>query len=134
MKQIFAPWRLEYILGEREEGCIFCKKPAQKGQERENLILDSSEKSFVIMNRYPYNPGHVMVVPRRHVAHAPAQWPGLIGPSLERFAGKLGRQAVRRIVRLGPARQSPYAQDKGQNDKGKDAPPDGHTGFRAGHG
>ena len=68
MKQLFAPWRLEYILGEREEGCVFCKKPAQKGQERENLILDSSEKSFVVMNRYPYNPGHLMVVPRRHVS------------------------------------------------------------------
>ena len=67
-ERLFAPWRLEYILGEKENGCIFCKKPAEKREERKNLILDGSTRSFVIMNRYPYNPGHLMVVPRRHVS------------------------------------------------------------------
>lgn len=66
MEQLYAPWRLRYIIGEREEGCIFCKKPGESGRERENLILHVGERAFVIMNRYPYNAGHVMVVPRRH--------------------------------------------------------------------
>lgn len=68
MERLFAPWRLRYILGRREEGCIFCKKPAQKDRERENLILHVTEQGFVILNRFPYNAGHVLVVPRRHTS------------------------------------------------------------------
>jgi ATP adenylyltransferase len=58
---------MEYILQPKAEGCIFCDKPKQD-QDRENLILARGSHSFVIMNFYPYNNGHIMVVPYRHIA------------------------------------------------------------------
>jgi len=65
MKTLWAPWRIEYITGEKEEGCIFCNKP-QEGNDNENLILYKGETSFIIMNRYPYSNGHLMAVPYKH--------------------------------------------------------------------
>jgi ATP adenylyltransferase len=62
---LWAPWRMEYIREEKEEGCIFCTKPMEQNDER-NLILVRTARSFVMMNRYPYNNGHLMVVPTRH--------------------------------------------------------------------
>lgn len=68
MKKIFAPWRAAYIQsGEKPSGCIFCVFPAREDDE-ENLILFRGESCFVILNRYPYNSGHLMVVPYRHTA------------------------------------------------------------------
>ena len=67
MKTIWAPWRLEYILSEKGAGCIFCKKPLEK-QDRENLILHRGRSHFIIMNAYPYNNGHLMIVPNRHTS------------------------------------------------------------------
>jgi len=66
MKRLWSPWRLEYILGERPGTCIFCEK-AQEDRDAENLILLRAEHCFVIMNRYPYNNGHLMVAPYEHV-------------------------------------------------------------------
>ncbi|MEM7009013.1 MAG: HIT domain-containing protein [Thermodesulfobacteriota bacterium] len=65
MKTLWAPWRIEYITGEKNEGCIFCNKP-KEGKDKENLILYKGESSFIIMNRYPYSNGHLMAVPYRH--------------------------------------------------------------------
>jgi ATP adenylyltransferase len=68
MKFLWAPWRMDYILekGEkRQEGCIFCVKPLEK-RDRENLILHRGTRGFVMMNRFPYINGHLMVIPRRH--------------------------------------------------------------------
>ena len=65
MKTLWAPWRIEYITGEKEEGCIFCDKP-KEDNDKENLILYKGERSFIIMNRYPYSNGHLMAVPYRH--------------------------------------------------------------------
>lgn len=67
MDTLWAPWRIEYIKQVKEPGCIFCSKPAQQ-QDQENFILFRGETSFVIMNYYPYNNGHLMVVPFRHIA------------------------------------------------------------------
>jgi len=70
MDQIFAPWRIEWV--EREdknaslEGCPFCVLP-EADADRSNLIVAESDSSFVLLNNYPYNPGHAMVIPRRHV-------------------------------------------------------------------
>ena len=60
MDTLWAPWRIEYIKQAKEPGCIFCTKPAQR-QDKENFILYRGKTSFVIMNFYPYNNGHLMV-------------------------------------------------------------------------
>ncbi|MFQ5544055.1 MAG: HIT domain-containing protein [Nitrospiria bacterium] len=64
---LWAPWRMSYILGEKDQGCIFCTTPNEK-DDRNNLILVRGEYNFVIMNKYPYNNGHLMIVPYRHTA------------------------------------------------------------------
>ncbi len=68
MKALFAPWRIEYIKMEKPDGCVFCTLPRENNDEK-NLILTRGNHAFVIMNNYPYNPGHVMVVPYRHVGN-----------------------------------------------------------------
>jgi ATP adenylyltransferase len=65
MKYLWAPWRMDYILKKKQKECIFCKKPMER-KDRVNLILHQSRHTFVIMNRFPYNNGHMMVVPKRH--------------------------------------------------------------------
>ena len=66
MKQIWAPWRISYILSEKPRGCIFCEKPREHKDE-ENLILIRGRYNFIILNAFPYNPGHLMIAPFRHV-------------------------------------------------------------------
>jgi len=66
MRVLWAPWRMDYILSDKEQTCIFCELPKQD-RDRENLILYRSAHNFVMMNRYPYNNGHIMVVPYLHV-------------------------------------------------------------------
>ncbi len=68
MKHLWAPWRMEYIQMEKSQGCILCEKPAQDN-DAANYILYRGEKNFIIMNTYPYNPGHLMIAPYRHVAN-----------------------------------------------------------------
>lgn len=65
MKHLWAPWRMNYILKRKEKECIFCLKPS-RDRDRENLILYRGKHTFVMMNRYPYNNGHLMIVPHRH--------------------------------------------------------------------
>ncbi|MGQ9455693.1 MAG: HIT family protein [Armatimonadota bacterium] len=67
MKLLWAPWRLKYIVGEKEEYCIFCRFPQENDDER-RLILCRGEQAFVMMNAYPYSNGHLLVAPYRHVA------------------------------------------------------------------
>ena len=69
MERLWAPWRMEYIDSARDEdegGCLFCEKP-KEGDDEKALILARSDKSFAILNKYPYNSGHLMVAPFRHV-------------------------------------------------------------------
>ena len=67
MERIWAPWRIEYIEMEKPKGCILCEKPRQDN-DAINYILYRGDKNFIIMNSYPYNPGHLMIAPYRHVA------------------------------------------------------------------
>ncbi|HDZ23343.1 MAG TPA: HIT domain-containing protein [Desulfobacteraceae bacterium] len=67
MKTMWAPWRMEYILSDQKSGpCIFCPGD-DRDQDEERLILFVGKLSMVIMNRYPYNNGHLLVAPVRHV-------------------------------------------------------------------
>ncbi|MDP8210976.1 MAG: HIT domain-containing protein [Candidatus Stygibacter australis] len=65
---LYSPWRMDYINSQKEEGCIFCLEHPEAEDEM-HLILYRSDYSFVIMNLYPYNNGHLMVVPRRHTSN-----------------------------------------------------------------
>jgi len=67
MKVNFAPWRMHYIMGKKEKGCIFCNRIRKTKKDRENLILYRGRRSFVILNKFPYNNGHLMIVPYRHL-------------------------------------------------------------------
>lgn len=67
MKLLWAPWRIEYIKGEKGNGCIFCENPKQEA-DKNNLILYKGKTGFIIMNRYPYSNGHLMVVPYKHTS------------------------------------------------------------------
>jgi len=62
--QIWAPWRMEYILAEKTEGCVFCELLAGGGSKR---VLASQPHAFVALNKYPFAAGHLLVLPRRHV-------------------------------------------------------------------
>lgn len=69
MDKLWAPWRYNYVqdLEKPVEGCIFCTKPSMDpSNDRENMILMRGTACFVIMNKYPYNNGHLMVVPYCH--------------------------------------------------------------------
>ena len=66
MKRIWSPWRMEYIREEKRGGCIFCEKTKEERDE-ENLILLRGQHCFVILNRFPYINGHLMVAPYDHV-------------------------------------------------------------------
>jgi ATP adenylyltransferase len=76
MENLWAPWRFnfKYVNGiddKKDEGCIFCNKPARKA-DRDDLILCRGQHTFVIMNLYPYNNGHLMVVPYTHTSDCAA--------------------------------------------------------------
>ena len=66
MKHIWAPWRMEYIGRDKTAGCFLCENPGQDNDEA-NYILYRGESNFIILNGYPYNPAHLMVVPYRHI-------------------------------------------------------------------
>jgi len=67
MKQLWAPWRIEYILGKKKgEGCVLCTI-AKEDDDEKNLILYRGKLNYIVLNRYPYNNGHLMIIPYRHI-------------------------------------------------------------------
>lgn len=68
MEQVFAPWRIEWVErsdGSEFDGCVFCELPDRRADREYNLVA-RSEHAYVLLNNYPYNPGHVMVIPYQH--------------------------------------------------------------------
>ena len=72
MKQLWAPWRMEYVKSEKSDECIFCSLP-KANDDTKNYILHRGKSAFIIMNIFPYNSAHVMVSPFRHIACLTAQ-------------------------------------------------------------
>jgi len=67
MKKLWAPWRMKYIESfDKVKECVFCKALREDDDEK-NLVLYRDTHSFIIMNKYPYNNGHLMIAPNRHV-------------------------------------------------------------------
>ncbi|HPD15466.1 MAG TPA: HIT domain-containing protein [Planctomycetota bacterium] len=62
---IWAPWRMDYILGPRTDGCFLCAAAAS-GEDERDLVLERRARCFSIFNRYPYNNGHLLVAPTAH--------------------------------------------------------------------
>ena len=68
MEHLWAPWRIEYIQKAPDSGCILCQKP-QESNDEANFILYRGQHNFIILNAFPYNPGHLMVAPYRHIGN-----------------------------------------------------------------
>jgi ATP adenylyltransferase len=66
-QSVYAPWRSEFILGKKEKGCVFCRLAKEKKPGFDNLILYRTEKSYIVMNKFPYTGGHLLIVPNRHI-------------------------------------------------------------------
>jgi len=65
-RQLWAPWRLEYVASaDEDDGCVFCR--AVEGDDEASLVVRRGERAFVLLNRFPYASGHLMVAPKRHV-------------------------------------------------------------------
>ncbi len=70
MKQLWAPWRMEFLKDDKTKtcDCVFCALPREKNDQT-NLIVHRAKYNFVILNKYPYNNGHLMVVPFKHTSN-----------------------------------------------------------------
>lgn len=66
MERIWAPWRMEYVTSGETKGCIFCDKP-KENRDVENMILKHGKLGFIMLNAFPYNNGHLLITPYRHI-------------------------------------------------------------------
>lgn len=96
MKHLFTPWRMEYILKAKQPGCVFCAMLEEK-DDFASLIVHRGERSFLVLNKYPYNNGHFMVVPYRHVDTLEELEPEELAEMMSLTT--LGMRALRRTLR-----------------------------------
>ena len=67
MRNLYAPWRMAYIGAPQEPGCLFCRAfEASPDDDRQNLVVCREPQALAMMNKFPYNNGHLMVAPRAH--------------------------------------------------------------------
>jgi len=105
MKQLWAPWRIEYVLSKKDDECVFCKMQ-NEDRDRENSILYRGKKNFVVLNIYPYNNGHLMVIPYRHTS----ELTGITGEEMDEN-GRL----VQKSVEILQSRFNPHGFNIGMN-------------------
>jgi ATP adenylyltransferase len=68
MRNLHAPWRMEYIAGPAQPGCLFCRvREAPAGDDRSNLVVHRGAGSLAMLNKFPYSSGHLLVAPEAHV-------------------------------------------------------------------
>jgi len=68
MERLYAPWRREYHV-KKQTGCVFCNIVKSPENDNENHVFYRDELCFFVMNRFPYNPGHFMIIPNRHTSN-----------------------------------------------------------------
>ena len=106
-RPLWAPWRLEYIVqADEQPGCIFCAEAAGEVPEAESLVVSRGERCFVLLNKYPYASGHLMVAPVRHV--------DTLGQLDDEEALEVHRLAVASLAALAAA-ASPHGHNLGWN-------------------
>ncbi len=66
MERLWAPWRMQYIGGQQKPGCLFCRVIENHDDEDADLVVWRPEGAIVLLNKFPYNPGHILVAPRVH--------------------------------------------------------------------
>jgi diadenosine tetraphosphate (Ap4A) HIT family hydrolase len=66
MDRLYAPWRSEYVSGEKIKGCVFCHIVNNLDRDDELGVLHREKDFFIVMNKYPYSPGHFMIIPNLH--------------------------------------------------------------------
>ncbi|HXV14918.1 MAG TPA: HIT domain-containing protein [Candidatus Krumholzibacteria bacterium] len=98
MDRLYAPWRAAYFMTEKDDGCLFCKLVSST-DDRAHMILARGRDWFVVVNRYPYTTGHVMVVCNRHVE------------KMGDFRGREGEEMVELVGRCERAIARVYAPD-----------------------
>lgn len=86
MKTMWAPWRMEYILNDKEKDCIFCKALS----EQDNLTLYKGKVTMVVMNKFPYINGHLLVAPIKHLSTLDQLSKGEMGDLLETVEQSVG--------------------------------------------
>ena len=66
-RPLWAPWRIDFIRSEKDDVCFLCIDPENREKDSEQLVIARGKNTFVILNRYPYNSGHIMISPYRHI-------------------------------------------------------------------
>ena len=66
MNRLYAPWRTQYVINHKKDICVFCNIVKNPKQDEEFAVLFRAKNSYVVMNKYPYSPGHLMVIPNAH--------------------------------------------------------------------
>lgn len=105
LQRLWAPWRAEYIQGHKPTGCVLCLK-ASGTDDKANYVLFRGRLCFCLLNLYPYNPGHIMVAPYRHLGRVQDLTPE---ESIEMF--ELMQKSVEALERA----MAPHGQNIGMN-------------------
>jgi ATP adenylyltransferase len=93
MDYLWSPWRYQYVTGSRSRSsCIFCELATSPENDRENLVVHRGERNLIVLNRFPYSTGHVMIAPYEHVDSLEAA-----SPETAQEMMLLTREAQRRL-------------------------------------
>ena len=100
MDKIWSPWRSQYIESFRSDEdkskCVFCQMLDLNPLDADNLLVDKGEYTFTILNLYPYNNGHLMIVPKRHTSDFSALTPGEMSESFQKL--QLAEKALQKVL------------------------------------
>ena len=106
MERLWAPWRMEYIGKEQRPGCLFCRVVEDPADPDAELVVWRPEGALVMLNKFPYNPGHALVAPRSHA-------PGLEALDDDQTTHLM--RAVRRTIEVLRQAMSPEGFNVGAN-------------------